>query len=56
MRDPHLFDLRAVVAPLTGHPVLDVGGGTSTPASTLKLLTATAALRVLGPDTPSRPG
>ena len=49
MRDPHLFDLRAVVAPLTGHPVLDVGGGTSTPASTLKLLTTTAALRVLGP-------
>jgi serine-type D-Ala-D-Ala carboxypeptidase/endopeptidase (penicillin-binding protein 4) len=48
--DPHLADLRAVVAPLTGHPVLDLGQGTSTPASTLKVLTATAALRVLGPD------
>jgi D-alanyl-D-alanine carboxypeptidase/D-alanyl-D-alanine-endopeptidase (penicillin-binding protein 4) len=50
MRDPHLADLRAVVAPLTGRPVLDLGEGTSTPASTLKLLTATAALEVLGPD------
>ncbi len=48
--DPHLADLRAVVAPLTGHPVLDLGNGTSTPASTLKLLTATAALGALGPD------
>jgi serine-type D-Ala-D-Ala carboxypeptidase/endopeptidase (penicillin-binding protein 4) len=50
MRNPHLADLRGVVAPLRGRPVLDVGNGTSTPASTLKLLTATAALRVLGPD------
>ena len=28
--DPHLADLRAVVAPLTGDPVLDLGQGTST--------------------------
>jgi D-alanyl-D-alanine carboxypeptidase/D-alanyl-D-alanine-endopeptidase (penicillin-binding protein 4) len=48
--DPHLADLRAVVAPLTGRPVLDLGTGTSTPASTLKLLTATAALSALGPE------
>ncbi len=50
LRDPHLADLRAVVAPLTGPPVLDEGRGTSMPASTLKLLTATAALEALGPD------
>jgi D-alanyl-D-alanine carboxypeptidase/D-alanyl-D-alanine-endopeptidase (penicillin-binding protein 4) len=49
LRDPHLAALRAVVAPLRGRPVLDLGQGTSTPASTLKLLTATAALEVLGP-------
>jgi D-alanyl-D-alanine carboxypeptidase/D-alanyl-D-alanine-endopeptidase (penicillin-binding protein 4) len=48
--DPHLADLRAVVAPLTGRPVLDLGTGLSTPASTMKLLTATAALSALGPD------
>jgi D-alanyl-D-alanine carboxypeptidase/D-alanyl-D-alanine-endopeptidase (penicillin-binding protein 4) len=48
--DPHLADLRAVVAPLTGPPVLDLGTGTSTPASTLKLLSATAALDAVGPD------
>lgn len=50
LKDPHLADLRAVVAPLTGPPVLDDGRGSSMPASTLKLLTATAALEALGPD------
>ncbi len=50
LEDRHLADLRAVVAPLSGQPVLDLGHGTSMPASTLKLLTATAALDVLGPD------
>src|SRR4029079_19287820 len=39
----------AVVAPLTGTPVLDDGHGPSMPASTLKLLTATAALATRGP-------
>jgi D-alanyl-D-alanine carboxypeptidase/D-alanyl-D-alanine-endopeptidase (penicillin-binding protein 4) len=47
--DPDLADLRAVVAPLSGPPVLVDGRGASMPASTLKLLTATAALEVLGP-------
>ncbi|HEY3528672.1 MAG TPA: D-alanyl-D-alanine carboxypeptidase/D-alanyl-D-alanine-endopeptidase [Nocardioides sp.] len=51
LHDPHLADLRAVVAPLEGAPVLDLGHGTSTPASTLKLLTAVAALEVLRPET-----
>jgi len=50
LADPHLADLRAVVAPLQGRPVLDLGRGVSMPASTMKLLTATAALEVLGPD------
>ena len=50
LRDPHLADLRAVVAAPSGPPVLDLGHGTSTPASTLKLLTTTAALEALGPD------
>ncbi len=48
--DPDLGDLRAVVAPLRGAPALDDGLGTSMPASTLKLLTTTAALATLGPD------
>ena len=50
LKDPHLADLRAVVAPLDGRPVLDDGHGPATPASTLKLLTAAAALETLGPD------
>src|SRR6185295_4582174 len=36
--------------PLQGRPVLDLGRGVSMPASTMKLLTATAALEVLGAD------
>lgn len=48
--DPHLASLRAVVAPLRGAPVYERGRGSSMPASTLKLLTTTAALAVLGPD------
>jgi len=48
--DSSLADLRAVVAPLTGRPVLDDGRGASMPASTLKLLTSAAALEALGPD------
>jgi D-alanyl-D-alanine carboxypeptidase/D-alanyl-D-alanine-endopeptidase (penicillin-binding protein 4) len=50
LEDSDLFDLRAVVAPLSGPALLDVGHGTSMPASTLKLLTTTAALETLGPD------
>ena len=48
--DPDLAELRAVVAPLSGPPVLADGTGVSMPASTLKLLTAATALEVLGPD------
>ena len=51
LKDPDLAHLRAVVAPLSGPPVLDLGHGSSTPASTLKLLTAVAALEALGPET-----
>jgi serine-type D-Ala-D-Ala carboxypeptidase/endopeptidase (penicillin-binding protein 4) len=49
LQDPDLFDLRAVVAPLSGPPLLDEGHGLSMPASTLKLLTTSAALETLGP-------
>jgi D-alanyl-D-alanine carboxypeptidase/D-alanyl-D-alanine-endopeptidase (penicillin-binding protein 4) len=50
LADPHLAHVRAVVAPLHGAPLLDHGRGLSMPASTMKLLTTTAALSVLGPD------
>lgn len=44
---PHVV---AVVAALDGTPVYQEGTGSATPASTLKLLTTTAALETLGPD------
>jgi D-alanyl-D-alanine carboxypeptidase/D-alanyl-D-alanine-endopeptidase (penicillin-binding protein 4) len=50
LADPHLARLHAVVAPLAGPLLLTQGHGLAMPASTLKLLTVTAALRVLGPD------
>ena len=44
--------VNAAVAPLTGRPgpAYDVGDGSFRPASTMKLLTTTAALATLGPD------
>jgi serine-type D-Ala-D-Ala carboxypeptidase/endopeptidase (penicillin-binding protein 4) len=48
--DPHLAELHAVVAPLAGPVLVTRGHGLVMPASTMKLLTATAALHVLGPD------
>ena len=50
LHDPHLADLRAVVAP-ADRPTRPRRrrAALSTPASTLKLLTATAALETLGP-------
>lgn len=44
---PHVL---ATVAELDGTVLYSAGSGTAVPASTLKLLTATAALEVLGPD------
>jgi len=44
-------DVHALVAPLEGGPaVFTRGSGPATPASTMKLLTCTAALETLGPD------
>lgn len=55
---PHLADpvlgghVVGMVADLSaGGPVVDLGGGAAIPASTTKLLTTTAALSVLGPET-----
>ncbi|MDX6358837.1 MAG: hypothetical protein QOH37_1891 [Nocardioidaceae bacterium] len=50
LADPALAKIRAVVAPLAGPALLTQGSGPAMPASTLKLVTATAALHVLGPD------
>jgi D-alanyl-D-alanine carboxypeptidase/D-alanyl-D-alanine-endopeptidase (penicillin-binding protein 4) len=48
--DPALAQVHAVVAPLAGPALVTHGSGLTMPASTLKLLTTTAALHVLGPD------
>jgi serine-type D-Ala-D-Ala carboxypeptidase/endopeptidase (penicillin-binding protein 4) len=50
LADPALATVHAVVAPLTGPALLTHGSGLAMPASTLKLLTTTAALHVLGPE------
>jgi serine-type D-Ala-D-Ala carboxypeptidase/endopeptidase (penicillin-binding protein 4) len=50
LTDRHLARLHAVVAPVAGPVLVTHGHGLVMPASTLKLLTATAALHVLGPD------
>jgi serine-type D-Ala-D-Ala carboxypeptidase/endopeptidase (penicillin-binding protein 4) len=50
LADPALAKLHAVVAPLAGPALLTHRSGPAMPASTLKLVTATAALHVLGPD------
>ncbi len=50
LADPALAEIHAVVAPLQGPALLTHGHGLAMPASTLKLLTATAALHALGPD------
>ncbi|WP_395693359.1 D-alanyl-D-alanine carboxypeptidase/D-alanyl-D-alanine-endopeptidase [Nocardioides sp.] len=42
--------VRALVTDLDGRVLYEQGSGTTTPASTLKLLTTTAVLEVLGPD------
>lgn len=44
---PHVL---ATVSGLDATPLLDRGAGTAVPASTLKLLTAAAALETMGPD------
>jgi D-alanyl-D-alanine carboxypeptidase/D-alanyl-D-alanine-endopeptidase (penicillin-binding protein 4) len=42
--------LAAVTSPADGTPVVSRGAGVAVPASTMKLLTTTAALSALGPD------